>query len=251
MHECLSLVVPMWNEEEALPALLAAARDLGNALVHNGTIGRFELVLADDGSTDGTARIADHAASTDPGIRLVRHDRNRGLGAAIRSGFAASTGDVVLYVDADLPIDLRQDAPRLLEALASRDADVVAAFRLNRSEGLRRTVFSALYNGLIRIVLELHVRDVNFAAKLVRRRVLDDVQLESEGSLIDAELLARARRRGWTITQIGLVYLPRTQGMSTLSSWSTIRRIFGELVKLTPAIRGLPPRAEPGASGGR
>jgi hypothetical protein len=131
-----------------------------------------------------------------------------------------STGDLVLYTDADLPFDLREIG-RLVRIVRTYQADVLSGYRLDRrSEGFRRTLYSGVYNGLIRLSLGLRVRDVNFACKLLRRRVLDAVELESEGSFIDAELMSRA---------------------DTLSSWGTIAGILSEWRALAPEIRRLGP----------
>ena len=239
----LSIVMPALDEEAGIDRAIDAAIEVFDALVACGTIACGEVVVVDDGSRDATAERVACRGVADPRVRLVRHERNRGLGGAVRSGLAAATGDLVLYTDADLPFDLTElhEALRLMRV---DHADVVSAYRRHRTgEGALRLVYSYLYNLLVRSALGLHVRDVNFAGKLLSRAVVDDLELRSEGSFIDAELMARAERRGYAIVQFGVDYFPRTRGVSTLSSPRVIAEILHELRLLRPAIRATrPPR---------
>lgn len=228
----VSLVVPMRNEERSLPHLLRVA---GEALDRHSDA--WEIVLVDDASSDGTLAVAERAAGDDPRIRVVRHTVNRGLGGALKSGFAAATREWVLYSDCDLPWDL-EETGRVFRAAELTGADVVSGYRHDRTgEGTLRTIYSFLYNGLVHLAFGFPIRDVNFSCKLVRRALLEGLPLESEGSFIDAELLVRLRNRGAVIQQVGLDYFPRTRGVSTLSSPRTILRILRDLARLVPALR--------------
>ncbi|MHB8798299.1 MAG: glycosyltransferase family 2 protein [Thermoanaerobaculia bacterium] len=230
-HRSVSLVVPMRNEERSLPHLLRVARE---ALERHAD--EWEIVLVDDASTDATVALAEGAAA-DPRVRVVRHPENRGLGGALKSGFAAATLDWVLYSDCDLPWDL-EETGRVFRAAELTGADVVSGYRHDRTgEGTLRTIYSFLYNGLVHLAFGFPIRDVNFSCKLVRRSLLAGLPLESEGSFIDAELLVRLRNRGAVIQQVGLDYFPRTRGVSTLSSPRTILRILRDLARLVPTLR--------------
>lgn len=229
----VSLVVPMRNEERSLPHLLRVARE---ALERHAD--EWEIVLVDDASTDATPALAEEASGADPRVRVVRHPVNRGLGGALKSGFAAATREWVLYSDCDLPWDL-EETGRVFRAAELTGADVVSGYRHDRTgEGTLRTIYSFLYNGLVHLAFGFPIRDVNFSCKLVRRSLLAALPLESEGSFIDAELLVRLRNRGAVIQQVGLDYFPRTRGVSTLSSPRTILRILRDLARLVPTLRG-------------
>lgn len=234
----LTIFFPMWNEEELILRAVGAAREVTDRLVAAGEVAAdYEILIVDDASTDNTGKIADELADEDPRIRVVHHEVNRKLGGSLKTGFAESRGDLVLYTDADLPFDML-DLEKAVRLLRIYEADIVSAYRLDRTgEGTRRIVYSAVYNLLVRLTLGLRVRDVNFAFKLIRRRVLDHVRLESEGSFIDVELLAKAQRLGFHITQFGVDYFPRTRGLSTLSSLGVIRKTIHEMRRLTPEIR--------------
>lgn len=248
MPPCDSLTIffPAWNEQAGLERTVAAAVEAGERLCAAGQLGSIEVLIVDDASTDGTAAIADAlAAAADERVRVVHHAVNRGLGGAIRTGLDTATGDLVLYTDADLPFDLAE-LDKAVRVSRVYDADVVSLYRLDRTgEGPRRFVYSYIYNHLVRALFGLRVRDVNFAGKLVTRRVLDAVDLHSEGSFIDVELLVQAQRRGFNIMQFGVDYFPRTRGVSTLSSWSVIGGIVRELVTLRRQLVGITPTSGP------
>ena len=239
----LSIFFPMWNEEQYVHRAVAAAQDVCEWLLADGEIADYELIIVDDASTDATPTLADELAATDQHVRVVHHSTNRKLGGSIKSGFAAATGDLVLYTDADLPFEMRE-LVRALRVLRMYEADVVSAYRLDRTgEGPRRAVYSFLYNWLVQLMFGTRLRDINFAFKLCRRTVLDHITLVSEGSFIDAELVIRAQRSGFQVLQIGVDYFPRTRGVSTLSSLGVIRTMLGEMFRLRSELKKITPVA--------
>lgn len=222
-HPSLSIIVPVYNEEEGLVSLINGVFD-----VLSEDPDFLELVLVDDGSVDRTAALISEFAAREPRIRMLKHGRNRGLGAAIRTGLEAAEGDLILYTDADLPFDFKL-IPRLLE-MAGSDS-VIAGYRTNRGEGPRRWVLTKAYNLFSRFVLGLRLRDVNFACKLLPRRAVRGMRLGSEGSFIDAEMLLESQRQGFVIREFPLTYFRRTQGLSTLSRPMVIVGIIVEMTR--------------------
>lgn len=228
----VSLVVPMFNEEKSVSRLLDVAIP---ALEEHAD--DWEIVLVDDGSRDSTLSLAQARAEAEPRLKVIAHASNRGLGGTLRTGFAAARRDWILYSDCDLPWDFAETG-RLFRAAEITGADVVSAYRLDRTgEGVLRSLYSFAYNGLVHLFLGIVLRDVNFSCKLIRRNLLDTLKLRSEGSFIDAELLARCVARGAVIQQVGLDYFPRTRGLSTLSSPRTVLTILREMALLAPEIR--------------
>ena len=163
-------------------------------MVTDGLIADYELLIVDDASTDRTPELADALAAADRHVRVVHHERNRKLGGSIKTGFANATGDLILYSDADLPFDM-EEIPRAVRLLTEYEVDIVSAYRFDRTgEGYLRAIYTFFYNLLIRWMFRVKARDINFAFKLLHRRVFDHIELQSEGSFIDAELIIRATR---------------------------------------------------------
>lgn len=228
----ISLVIPMFNEEANIEHAIDCA--IG-AFTQHGF--EWEVIVVDDASTDGCAGLVEAIAAKEPRVRLLRHEKNRKLGGTIRTGFAAVRNDLVLYMDADLPFD-PYEVGRAVRAMDATRADMIAGYRFDRTtEGFKRTVYSYFYNTLIGVLFGWPHRDINFSFKLATREVIEAIELKAEGSLIDAELIVKARNLGFVIQQLGLDYFPRTKGASTLSSPTVILKILAELWKLAPEMR--------------
>ena len=227
----------MWNEQDYIERALRFGKRACEDLVESGDIADYELIIIDDKSTDRTPEIADAMAAADPRVRVIHHERNRKLGGSMKTGFAAATGDLVLYTDADLPFDM-EELPRAVRLLRDYEVDIISAYRFDRTgEGSLRAVYTLVYNGLIKALFGVKVRDINFAFKLCRRQIFEHVELRSEGSFIDAELIIRATRMGYELMQMGVDYFPRTRGESTLSSPGVIFTIIREMFSLRADLK--------------
>ena len=241
----VSLVFPAWNEEEYVERAVARSLAMLSRITTD-----FEIVIVDDASTDRTWEILQRLSRRYPQVRVLRHEVNQKLGGALRTLFGAATKDVVVYSDIDLPFYLDEVA-RAIRLMQYLEADLIAGFRFDRtSEGLRRIAYSFGYNLLIRTLFGVRVKDINFSFKVIRRRVLASLELKSRGSLIDAELVVKAIRRGFRVAQIGVDYFARTRGVSTLSSPAVINKIVLELFALYSDIRSPGPIAHLTSEGG-
>jgi glycosyltransferase involved in cell wall biosynthesis len=236
--ESLSVVIPAYNEEAEIEKCITTLET-----VLRGITSDFEVIVVDDGSRDRTPAILEELGRARPYLAVVRHDRNRGLGAGLRSGFARAGKRMTFYSDADLPFDFAE-LVRAIRVMEFKNADVVAGFRHDRTdEGLKRIVYSFAYNWLIRVLFGVKMRDVNFSFKLFRTDRLQAMDLRSEGSFIDAEVMVHADRQELFICQIGVDYFKRRYGHSNLSSVGTIVRIVQEMTREYGRLRKIRPPA--------
>jgi glycosyltransferase involved in cell wall biosynthesis len=232
----LSLVLPAHNEEANIAPVVARALEV---LPHFAD--RFEVIVVDDGSRDNTGRIAADIAAVEPRVRVVRHPRNRGYGAALTSGFAASTGDWVMFMDSDRQFDL---ADLRLLAPFVEEYDIVAGFRLERSDPLHRRVFAEVFNVVVRFLFGVHLRDIDCAFKIFRGNLARSLELSAPGALINTEMQAKARRQGARLMQVGVHHYPRVAGEASGGSPRVILRAMRETVLLWWAMHSYrPPEA--------
>jgi glycosyltransferase involved in cell wall biosynthesis len=233
----VTVVLPAWNEAEGLELAVAEALRTLGALVDRGTLCGFEVIIVDDGSTDGTDRIGQRLAEANPSVRCVSHHRNRGVGAGLRTALAVATGTYFVSTDADMPVDLAEIGPSL-ELLSTEGVDVVAGSRtVRRGDGSVRRIATAGYDLVIRAVFGVPVDDVNFAFKVARTDLLRSLDLRSEGPFIDAELIVLATYGGRNVRPVPMTYQPRRHGRSTTLSARTLRRLLLELVGSVARLR--------------
>lgn len=239
----LSIVLPAHNEVDNIEPLVAEASQVAPRLAN-----RHEVIVVDDGSTDGTGELAEELAHDYSGVRVVHNCPNRGYGGALKAGFAAATSEWVFFTDGDRQFRL-DELPRFVAA--SSQADLVIGYRLRRSDPLHRLLNAWLYKRFIQCLFGLRVRDIDCAYKLIHRSVLDAAALESEGALISAELLVKALRMGCRIVELGVHHYPRTAGRQSGANLGVILRMFREVRALHGKIRSFEARAavEPADAG--
>jgi len=205
----LSWFFPAHNEEANLRGLVEEALATLPELAET-----FEIVIVDDGSRDATPQIADELAAADPRVLVVHHPRNRGYGAALRSGFAASRYPLVAFTDGDRQFRVA-DLGRLTARYAIDRPDAVVGFRIKRADPLVRTLYAKAYRLANRVFFGLRVTDVDCACKLFERGALAGINVESGGAFFSAELLIKLRASGRTIVEVGVPHYPRTAGSPT------------------------------------
>jgi len=216
----LSYFFPAHNEEANLEGLVLEALETLPRIADT-----FEIIVVDDGSKDRTREIADRLAAEHPGmVRVIHHERNRGYGGALRSGFEASRFDLLCFTDGDRQFHVA-DLARLTARMAEPDRpDVVAGYRIKRADPFIRIAYARTYKLANRIFFGLRVRDVDCACKLFTRASLDGVRVESGGAFFSAELLIKTRNLGRSIVEVGVPHYPRTAGSPTGARPSVIAR---------------------------
>lgn len=224
----ISVFFPCYNEQDNIEHTAEQA-----IAVLKNLNADFEVVIVNDGSSDATGQIADEISRRDSRVKVVHHPTNLGYGAALQSGFKAATKELVFYTDGDGQFDI-SELPLLLPLM--EQYDIVSCFRLNRKDNLIRKLNGWAWTKLVCFLFNMKVRDIDCAFKLYKREIFDNIQMSSLGALISAEILARAARKGYSITQRGVHHHPRTAGTQTGAKLKVILRAFKELFKLRNQI---------------
>jgi glycosyltransferase involved in cell wall biosynthesis len=227
----LSCFFPAFNEGANIGAVLDEALATLPRFAES-----FEVIVVDDGSSDDTAAIVREYAMRHPEVRLVSHERNLGYGEALQSGLKASRGRVVFFTDGDRQFRL-EDIARLLPAFET--ADLVAGFRIDRSDPWYRMAVARVYHWALRAVYGIRFHDVDCAFKLIRREVLDAVldKLESRSAFISPELLIRARLAGFRTVEVGVPHYPRVAGKAKGVTFQVVMRTLQEMRTLRAHLR--------------
>ncbi len=224
------VVFPAYNEAGNLKAVVGNAQAFLSAAVAD-----YRIIIVNDGSRDGTGEIVLELNRSDPAhVLVVTHEVNRGYGAAARSGLAAaqqSGCDWVVLLDADGQFDIRELA-MLLDVAGDRGVDLVAGRRVRRADSGVRKLNAWLWSSASRLLLGIHVHDVDCAFKLINRRVLERVSLEGEAAVISPELLAKTARAGFTIAEVPVSHYPRQAGEQSGANLRVIARSLTGLLRL-------------------
>jgi glycosyltransferase involved in cell wall biosynthesis len=219
----LSAFFPAYNEEENVEKMCASL----NAVLPRAAED-YEIIIVNDGSKDRTKEIADRLVREDCQVRAVHHEKNLGYGAAIWSGINACQKEYLFFTDGDGQFDVSQLS--LLVPLISQ-YDGVIGFRLNRQDPRVRKLNAWAWSHLVRLMFGLKVKDIDCAFKLFRRKVFDQIQLESSGAMISTEMLVKIKEKGFKLQEMGVLHSPRLAGKQTGANLRVILRAFKELYR--------------------
>ncbi len=235
----LSLFFPVYKDEETVRIVAEKALRLVSSIG-----GDHEIIIIDDGSPDRSGEVADQLEQEHPCIRVIHHSRSLGYGTAVRSGIAACRFEYICMTDGDDEYEV-EDFRKLLKL---RDRyDIIIAFRYKKIYSNNRVFISWVYNVLLRFVFRTPFRDVSTGLRVVRKSVIDDIQLESTSPFIGAEIAVKAMLKGYRVGEVGIQTFPRAIGSgSTISPrnilatvgdiWRIYRQVFSDAYEL-PASR--------------
>jgi hypothetical protein len=229
----LSVIFPAFNEEANIRAVV---EDACRIIPKFAPI--FEIVVVNDGSKDRTREICDDLAMEFSDVRVVHHARNRGYGAALKTGIERARYDVIFFTDSDGQFDLREVATLLEQTDAY---DIVAGYRARRHDPPHRLLFAWGWNILVRRVLGIKTRDIDCAFKAFKRHVFDSIQIHSAGAMVNAEIFAQASAFGMTVKEVPVSHFPRRHGEPTGDNVAVISKAFRELTGMRRSLRTITP----------
>lgn len=222
----ISVTMPAYNEAENIADMVEDVIKVISELTYD-----YEVIVVDDGSTDGTAEVVKSIAKKYPQLRLIQHPVNQGYGAAVFDGLTNATKELVFFTDSDRQFDLRE-IKKLLDLID--DADLVVGYRAPRRDPFMRKVNGWGWSMLVTLLFGYTARDIDCAFKLMRRGVIEHLKdkVKSRGATFSAEFLVRAKRSGFRIREVPIRgHRPRTAGSQTGARPDVILRAFKELVK--------------------
>lgn len=214
----ISVFFPAYNDEGSITEMVNRTLALLPQFADD-----YEIIVVNDGSSDGTATILDGLARQHASVRVIHHPRNRGYGGALRTGFSAATKDLVFYTDGDGQYDVNELA-KLIPLMPNPDSgvDVVNGYKIKRSDRKRRILLGGMYKFLARLLFQLPIRDVDCDFRLMRRQAIQSIELVSTSGVVCTEMVYKLHKAGCRFTETPVNHYPRLHGQS---QFFTLRRV--------------------------
>jgi len=222
----LSIFFPAYNDAGTIASLVITSVKVAATLTND-----YEVIVINDGSQDDTAKILDELSRIYPEhVRIVHHQKNRGYGGALRSGFATATKDFVFYTDGDAQYD-PAEVTVLWEKMTD-DVDWVNGWKISRSDPMHRIIIGRLYHHTVKMLFGLKVRDVDCDFRLMRRRIFDVVHLEKNSGVICLEMMKKFQDAGFRVAEQPVHHYHRAYGKSQFFNFPRIFRTGVDVMKL-------------------
>lgn len=221
----ISIFFPAYNDAGTIASLVVLADRTCRQLTDD-----YEVIVVNDGSPDHTGDILAELGAKYENLRIVTHEKNKGYGGALRSGFAHATKDLIFYTDGDAQYDARELA--LLVPLMTDDVDVVNGYKISRSDPWHRIIIGNIYRTIIKLAFGLKIRDVDCDFRLIRRAEFNKVRLYSNSGTICVEMVKSLQDAGLRFAECPVHHYHRAYGKSQFFNFRRLFKTFKDLSAL-------------------
>ena len=225
----LSVFFPAYNDAGTIASLALVAHMTARELTDD-----YEVIVVEDGSPDHTGALLDEMAKSFAWLKVVHHEKNRGYGGALRTGFETASRDLVFYTDGDAQYDPAEMAV-LWEAF-NENVDLVNGYKISRSDPLHRIVIGRIYHHTVKLLFGLQVRDVDCDFRLMRRSIFDRVMLEKNSGVICLEMMKKIQDAGFRIAEVPVHHYHRAYGRSQFFNFRRLFKTGVDVFKLWYAL---------------
>lgn len=225
MAPSITAFFPAYNDSGTIASMVVVADMTLRGLTED-----YEIIVVNDGSPDHCGDILSELQTRYPRLRVVTHPKNRGYGAALRSGFANAAKDLIFYTDGDAQYDPRELAA--LYAGLADDVDMVNGYKIHRNDPINRKIIGAIYNQVVKIGFGLRLRDVDCDFRLMRREIFDVVHLKSDSGVICVEMIKCIQDAGFRVAQVPVHHYHRAFGISQIFNFRRLVRVAIDLIRL-------------------
>jgi glycosyltransferase involved in cell wall biosynthesis len=226
----VSAFFPAYNDGGTIASMVLSA-----ILVLQSLTDDYEVIVVNDGSSDYTKEILDELERQYDSVRIVHHEKNKGYGAALRTGFSEASKEFIFYTDGDAQYDVR-DLPGLWKEMGD-GIDMVQGYKIGRSDPLHRVIIGRIYHWMANLAFGLHLKDVDCDFRLMRRSIFDRVHLKSDSGVICVEMMKKIRDGGFQVNEVPVHHYHRAYGQSQFFNVRRIVRVGRDLLKLWWELR--------------
>jgi glycosyltransferase involved in cell wall biosynthesis len=219
----LSVFFLCYNDKNTIANLIETALSILKDIADD-----YEVVVVDDGSTDGSGQILESLAKKCPELRITHHEKNLGYGAAIKTGLKLCKKELIFYTDGDGQYDINE-IQKLLEFIDG--VDVVNGFLYKRRDPFYRIVLGRIYQLLLRLLFKIPISYIDCDFRLFKKYVIDNLNLESNGGFVCAEMIKKIIDRGYRIKEVAIHHYPRLNSKSQFFKWRNIYRLLFDCFK--------------------